>query len=131
MDLDKIKQTSNGVKSWFAGNESDLVIAASFIFVALIGFGLGRFSALDGQKTSLRIDYQKEVASPNVQFAVPSQSDTRNRSEFLVGSKNSDKYHFPWCPGASRIKEANKIQFSSREEAEKLGYKPAANCKGL
>ncbi|MCH7883409.1 hypothetical protein IIA95_03275 [Patescibacteria group bacterium] len=119
------------VKSWITGNEGDLVIAVSFIFVALIGFGLGRLSALGGQKIPLRIDYPKEVANPNVKFAAPVHSDTRSRSEFLVGSKNSDKYHFPWCPGASRIKEANKIQFSSREEAEKLGYKPAANCRGL
>lgn len=48
-----------------------------------------------------------------------------------VGSKNSDKYHLPDCPGASRIKEENKIWFSSEEEAESLGYTPASNCDGL
>jgi hypothetical protein len=49
----------------------------------------------------------------------------------LVASKNGTKYHFLWCPGASTIKEENKIYFTSKEEAEKAGYKPAVNCKGL
>lgn len=48
-----------------------------------------------------------------------------------IGSKNSNVYHLPDCPGAQRIKEENKICFSSKEEAEKAGYRPAKNCPGL
>lgn len=48
-----------------------------------------------------------------------------------VGSKNSSKYHLPWCSGAARIVEENKVWFSSKEEAEQAGYAPAANCKGI
>ena len=48
-----------------------------------------------------------------------------------VGSKNSDKYHLPWCSGAARIAEENKVWFASKEEAEAAGYTPAANCKGI
>jgi len=49
----------------------------------------------------------------------------------FVASKNGTKYHYPWCPGAQSIKEENKIWFSTKEEAEKAGYQPASNCKGL
>lgn len=49
----------------------------------------------------------------------------------LVGSKNGTKYHYPWCSGAERIKEENKIWFQSAEEAKRAGYTPAANCPGL
>ncbi len=48
-----------------------------------------------------------------------------------VASKSGSAYHFPWCSGAKRIKEANKIYFNTKEEAEKAGYRPAGNCKGL
>lgn len=48
-----------------------------------------------------------------------------------VGSKNGTKYHLPWCAGAKQIKEENKVWFSSKTEAEKAGYSPASNCKGI
>ncbi|MEX0909713.1 MAG: Ada metal-binding domain-containing protein [Candidatus Paceibacterota bacterium] len=58
-------------------------------------------------------------------------SDSADGSPFLVGSKNSDKYHFPWCSGAKRIKAENLVLFSSYEEAREAGYTPAGNCDGL
>lgn len=48
-----------------------------------------------------------------------------------VASKTGSAYHFPWCSGAKRIKEENKIYFDTKEAAEKAGYHPAGNCKGL
>lgn len=48
-----------------------------------------------------------------------------------VASKSGAAYHYPWCPGALKIKEENKIFFNTKEEAEKRGYKPAGNCPGL
>lgn len=49
----------------------------------------------------------------------------------LVASKNGKKYHLPYCSGASRISEANKIYFDSYAEAQKAGYSKAAGCLGL
>lgn len=49
----------------------------------------------------------------------------------VVASKTGTKYHFPWCAGAQRIQEGNKVWFASAEEARKAGYQPALNCKGL
>lgn len=48
-----------------------------------------------------------------------------------VGSKNSDIYHLPECPGAKRIKDENLICFGSLSEAKKAGYRAAKNCPGL
>ena len=45
-----------------------------------------------------------------------------------VGSKNSDKFHYSSCGHAERIKESNRIYFSSREEAFGSGYEPCAHC---
>jgi hypothetical protein len=60
-----------------------------------------------------------------------SKEVTTGQAGLLVGSKNSTKYHFPWCSGALRITEANKIYFNSIEEARAKGYSPATNCPGL
>jgi len=48
-----------------------------------------------------------------------------------VASKSGTKYHLPWCGSAKQIKEENKVWFATKEEAEKAGYSPASNCKGI
>lgn len=48
-----------------------------------------------------------------------------------VGSKSSHKFHLPWCSGAQRMSEVNKVWFTSKEEALAAGYSPAANCPGI
>jgi micrococcal nuclease len=46
----------------------------------------------------------------------------------FVGSVNSNKYHYPDCPGALQIKSTNQIWFNSEEEAVKAGYHPCQIC---
>lgn len=45
------------------------------------------------------------------------------------GSKNSNKYHYPDCRWAQKIKPSNLIKFNSPEEAQKAGYIPCKVCK--
>ena len=111
------------------------------ILVSFSSFGLGRLSKIEEHKRPLsiydniaRVDNlasivtatenkeAAEVQPPQVELAVGGK---------YVASKNSDKYHAPWCSGAKRIKEENKIWFNSKEEAETAGYTPASNCKGI
>ena len=49
----------------------------------------------------------------------------------VVASKRGSKYHYPWCSGAKRMSEKNKIWFATIEAARQAGYTPAKNCKGL
>lgn len=44
-------------------------------------------------------------------------------------SKSSNKYHYPTCQWAKRIKPSNLIKFSSPEEAIQAGYVPCKVCK--
>lgn len=133
-----LKDSFNKIKAWLKDNEKDLFIAITIIAVALIGFGLGRLSHLAEKKMPIRVEYfatssQEAAVSgsinserQNLDVAIQGQSE-----KIFVASKNGKNYHYPWCSGAQRIKEENKIWFSSREEAEGKGYAPAANCKGL
>jgi len=46
-----------------------------------------------------------------------------------VGSKTSNKYHYPDCQWAKTIAPERLITFKSVEEAQKAGYKPCPVCK--
>jgi hypothetical protein len=48
-----------------------------------------------------------------------------------VASKTGTKYYIPSCATVKRIKDENKVWFTTKAEAEASGYQPASNCKGL
>ncbi len=129
----KIKQVKAKIKPL----ENDLIIAIVIILVALISFGLGRLSKIRENKTPITIEDvgSKQNLTEKVEpWGIGAESAKEKGStldKLFVASKNGTKYHYPWCPGALNIKEENKIWFSSKNEAEKAGYTPAANCKGL
>ena len=101
-------------------------MSALVLLVGTASFGLGRQSIEPEPTTQQEPTVIQRTAAVETQVAAPAAAETT-----LVASKNSDKYHLPWCSGAARIAEANKIYFTSEAEAKAAGYKPAANCKGL
>ena len=110
-------------------------IPALIIFIAFSAFGLGRLSTFESNtKQSIVFEPIMYGANTNQAF-VAKNSDTdflqTNTNGSLVASKNGSKYHFPWCSGAQRIKEENKLWFNTTTDARNAGYTPAANCKGL
>jgi hypothetical protein len=119
------------------------IVALDRVFVPLLiilvgsaSFALGRLSVKDsGNKPIQIIEATSETAtalnSAEKPSSLPPQKPEDKTSSKLVGSKNGTKYHFPWCSGAARITETNKVWFASAEEARGAGYSPAANCKGL
>lgn len=47
----------------------------------------------------------------------------------VVASKSGSRYHYPWCAGASQIKEENKIWYASEDVAQQAGLTKAKNCQ--
>jgi hypothetical protein len=47
----------------------------------------------------------------------------------IVADKKAKVYYLDGCLPTEGIKEADRVAFNSREEAEKAGYKPAKNCQ--
>jgi methylphosphotriester-DNA--protein-cysteine methyltransferase len=99
--------------------------------VSLISFGLGMLSKIKGNKIPVKVenfistDSSMSSSFSNIEMVYKATDDK------VVASKNGAKYHYLWCSGAQSIKEENKIFFNSIEEAQKAGYTPASNCKGL
>lgn len=139
-----IPEVLSRFKSWFRSLPESVPLVILMVLVGTASFGLGRLSALESLREPVsvfrpdgsRVDsgQSEEVilhtATPEVS-SLPAAVGSVPDSGEVVGSKNSNKYHLPWCTGAQRISEANKIYFKTIADAEAAGYVPAANCPGL
>ncbi len=63
------------------------------------------------------------IDGPITEPATPATTGT------YVGSKESDKYHYPSCRWAKEIKSGNEMWFQTEGEAVKAGYQPCGVCK--
>lgn len=118
----------------------ELFLAATIVLVAAISFGLGRLSKIREEKTPITIEnvgtsteITTNASNKNVTEKMLEQNfgNISQSQKIFVASKNGKKYYYAWCDSAQKIKESNRVWFFTKEEAEKAGYEPAANCKGL
>jgi len=121
-------------------------VVMAIVLLSIIAFSLGRISGLQDKKEPVRVLNNINTSPPNPSPKLGEGSSAQiNSGEVkgvsnlpmsdiggqVVASKNSTKYHYPWCGGAKQIAPKNLITFNSIEEARAAGYLPASNCKGL
>ena len=107
--MQSIKEIYNKIKTIIDTPLKNNALFTIFIIliVSICSFGLGRLSK-DNQENS-------SISIKNNNLATISKSVEAQPPQILpiggkyVASKNSNKYHAPWCSGAQRIKEENKI----------------------
>ena len=142
-----LSQYLQKVKSRIEKHKSDLFAAALIFLVGMASFGLGRLSTLWHNKAPMEIMESDGTQSPQESPSSFAAGDSQTASTVnplktpgtpvgdvrrqYVASRSGSSYHFPWCPGAAKIKQGNKIWFATKEEAVAKGYKPASNCPGL
>lgn len=126
-----------------SGIPSEVLLALVVVLACTFSFGLGILTGKSLQNEPITIsEVPLEKALPLAEESLPASAVTpviskevpvvsMNAGGQYVGSVKGTKYHLPWCPGAKTIKEENKVWFASKEEAEKAGYTPAGNCKGI
>lgn len=121
------------VKSLYKEKQSDFYVAALIFLVSMASFGLGRLSVLWPPKEPISMAEPQNLSNASLpvrNFANSSAAVVKPKGKY-VASKSGASYHYPWCQGALKIKEGNKIWFQTKKEAEQAGYKPAGNCEGL
>lgn len=113
-----IAEARGNIKGLLGKVPRDVLIVAIILLGASASFALGYMAGKDaGQGSALEVTKAPDVAgTADAQF---------------VASKNGTRYYLPWCAGADRISEANKVWFKTQEEAKSAGYSPASNCDGL
>ena len=91
------------------------------LLAALGSFGLGRLSALEDARPPVAIEMAPSEAKPQGMYL----------GGLFVASKTGGSYYYPWCISDAKIAPANQVWFKDEASAQKAGYKPAKNCKGL
>jgi hypothetical protein len=115
--------------------------AAGFVVILVLlpvlGVGVYKMKAEMAEKSPVSIVYSKVGGSAVVtsaaafsnKNALAPKMDITNLP--VVASKKGTKYHLLTCPGAKTIAVENKVTFPNSKAAEKAGFEPAKNCKGL
>lgn len=141
--LSEIKNLCKRLFGWIKTNEKparrgggDLFLTAVIILVATISFGLGRLSKIREEKTPITIEDRglsanSPLSTSNVDSGKMPDKNITESPKIFVASRNGKKYYYAWCESAKVIKEQNRIWFATKDAAEKAGYEPATNCKGL
>lgn len=131
--MKSIKEKPNKIKEikTFLFKNDKVFYFILILLVSFSSFALGKLSALEKKNGGEIALCGRENFAASVISATENNPVANLKTGKYVASKNSDKYHAPWCSGASRIKEENQIWFQTKEEAEQAGYSPASNCKGL
>ena len=76
---------------------NEIFVISMIILIGFAGFGLGRLSILEGQKSPIRIENIKNNEMPaDVSNSVKNITDeNKNSGGVVVASKNGTKYHYP------------------------------------
>lgn len=109
------------VKAWMKKNEADIFALCMIVLSVVLVGGLIR--------VVLVWQGHEEVTVTGTEWG--SVQPLSAEASRVAASKNGTRYYYPWCGGISRIKEANKIWFSSAGAAEAAGYTLASGCEGL
>lgn len=82
----------------------------------------------DGQTYDINVKQPYQYVPQKVPEE-PESKPAATTPEQFVGSKKSDKYHYPICRYAESIKPENEIWFDSVQEAKGKGYVPCGVCR--
>lgn len=148
----RLTDTINKIKvslSYAPDLPKDLFIVALIFLVALGSFMLGRLSFLDEKhKNELKIMRTEALsensaqiisgAIPNIQTESTDKISTQAHVSpgikiggMYVGARSGKTFYLPWCAGAKRILEKNKVWFKDKTDAVNKGYKPSGSCEGI
>ena len=128
------------LKNFFKENQAEIVSVLAVIFTGLTCFALGYLVAQKEIKNDLVFqaaltapaagDRQAAASGGSVVNEASGQTQasalTQEKIRFTA-SKSGEKYHWPWCSFAERIKEENRIYFNSEQEAQAAGYSRCGN----
>ena len=116
-----IPEWGRGIKFRLDVGLSEWGLVATILLCAVASFALGRFSALEDARPPVSLFEVQRVGEPQ----------ELSLGGLIVASRTGSVYYFPWCSGATRIAEQNRLWFASEASALRAGYTPSKSCKGL
>jgi hypothetical protein len=129
--MEKIKQFLQSEKG------KDILVVLIVILVGVGSFEFGRLSK-ENRSGGLKIEYtdpqglNSQGQGANVLYAASAATvpnKPQNASGAYFASSRGTKYYPAGCTAGQNIKEANKVWFATREEAEQAGYELSSSCR--
>lgn len=108
---------------------------AELMLITAIFFGLGVLYAqhMPARTMPLSVEIPAQVknvaaatASDKIMAGSAPKPTISSENKEYMASKNGSKYYLTTCK--STIKEANKVYFKTKEDAEKAGFTPSQTC---
>jgi hypothetical protein len=114
---------------------SEIIVIFIILLTGINAFYIGSLKKLNLngnvelilQKGVFVLDFA-EKSGKNVLSGAGNLDSESGLEKSFVASKNGTKYYPVGCSGANRIKEENKIYFSTEKEARDRGLGPSKNC---
>lgn len=73
-------------------------------------------------------DTYLSLTSANAPSAPVQVEEEESDDVAYIGNRNTKKFHYPGCSSVDDMKESNKVEFYSRDEATAAGYVPCKRC---
>ncbi|MEK7488086.1 MAG: hypothetical protein AAB598_02070 [Patescibacteria group bacterium] len=129
---ERVKSIGERVRTFMTERKEMFARFAELMLIAVIFFGLGvlytEHMPVRTMPLSIDIPAQGKAVAAAVALTdalVPDKAVLSKNGEY-VASKNGSKYYLTTCK--STIKEANKVFFKTKEDAEKAGFTPSTTC---
>ncbi len=79
--------------------------------------------------TSKEKDSSKDSLNNKTSQSLKQSEKEEAKNRKFIGSTKSNKFHYPTCSWAKKIKSYNELYFLDREDAINQGYLPCGTCK--
>ena len=117
-----------------------LVLAAIFVFMCVcstnseeskekppVVISLAEDDSVNGYRENPK--NSNKISADDVVVGTTPTVNNSTSDEKYCGNKNSKVLHKNSCGSVSKMKDANKVFYKSKEEALNQGYKPCGSCK--
>ena len=102
---------------------------ASLITFPLAGYLIGKGENLKMENPDIVIDTSQIDCGCGDQIVLEQDQSKQLEQEQFIASKNGQKYYPPGCASANRIKEENRVYYTSATEAEADGKELSSQCQ--
>lgn len=123
--LKPLKPCNNN--NWEVNYTMDKKIAMVLILFLIVGVvAVSGCTSSDNSTTPANTTMSN--ASTSTENTTVTNASTTSTNTTYIGNSNTHKFHLAGCSEVSKMNDANKVYFNTRQEAINAGYTPCQKC---
>ena len=120
------------IKGWVGERREKLLYIGILALSAGISFYLGYVARAETHKeplVAIECPLNAYISPISSDISMSPISSPKTQSGAYIASKHGKKYYLAGCAGANKIKESNRVYFTTSNQAESAGYALASGCQ--